>query len=189
MDTLRIRIPGATDSALRVELWNVVNEFTRKTDVWTETFDLPIVAGQTNYEFAPDNAANVNQLIQIVDNSNLAVKASMPTPGSLVLQLTPSSDATYTVTISLAISDITTRDDFPYLPEWIWDRYNELIINGVQGRMFLQIAKPYSNERLALLHTSRFADEMARARVEARREYTFSSQRWRFPQTYASRRR
>lgn len=189
MDTLRVRIPGATDAALQLELWAVVNEFTIKTNIWQQDISLTAVPGVTEYEIFPDGICDIVRLMGVVDANGLNIKASMPVPGTLELFDTPNQSATYTVTVALSASGASTRSDNPYIPDWIWTRYLDTFVDGVQGRMFSQIAKPYSNERLATFHMRKFLVGISRARNETNRENIYSAQRWRYPRSFAVRRR
>ena len=189
LDNLRIRVPGATDGALQLEVWNVVNDFLRRTNLWLQEVEMDITVGETVYDVTPDGVAEISRLMGVVDADNFAVQAFMQTPGIITLKNTPTATATYVATVACSISDVTDRSDYPVIPDWMWTRYIDAFADGVQGRMFSQIAKPYSNTNMAAYHTNRFNNAAARARVEGRRENVFSAQRWAYPSSFAVRRR
>jgi hypothetical protein len=188
MTTLRIRIPGSIDAALQDELFVVLEEFLNETNVWREAVELATIAGEVRYDLLAPVAGTINRLLSVVTQDGRAIRATMPVPGELVLASDVGASQLI-ANVAMTISGYGDRDGYPYVPEWIWSRYGTDFIDGVQARMFSQIAKPYSNERVAIYHMRKFNDAMARARVEAAHENTFGVQRWRFPQSFAVRRR
>ena len=188
MDNLRVRVPGSSDAALRLELFNVVLDFCSDTNIWQQDIDVLITPGVTEYELIPEGIAYINRLMSITDADGRSVNATMPIPGTLALSTAPNEAQTYTARVALTITDPVTRDDYPVLPDWIWSRHNQDFQDGVQAKMFSQIAKPYSNERMAIFHMRNWSDSKARARVEARHHFSNEVQRWRFPQTFNARR-
>lgn len=189
MNNLRIRVPGATDAALRLELFNVVDSFCSDTNVWKELIPVDIVADVKEYILTPTGISQIVRLFSVVNGSGLPIFATMPVPGDLLLRDTPNVATSAEATVSLTINDPVTRDEYPILPEWIWSRYSADFQDGVQAKMFSQIAKPYSNERMAIYHMRRFEGAVARARAEARKDFTYAAQRWMFPQSFAVRRK
>lgn len=189
MNNLRIRVPGATDAALKLELFNVIDEFCSDTNVWKEVIEVPITAGVKGYILTPTGISEIVRFMGLVNASGISITATMPVPGELLLRTTPSSATSAEATVSLTITDPVTRDEYPVLPDWIWARYSLEFQNGVMGKMFSQIAKPYSNERMAIYHMRKFEGAVSRARVEARHDFTYAAQRWMFPQAFAVRRK
>jgi len=101
----------------------------------------------------------------------------------LELAYLPNQAGTYTVTVALTVTDpVRVTDDFPILPDWMWDKHYACILDGVLSRMMSQPGKPYSSERLAIYHGRRFRNAIASARVEAMRSNKYRGQNWQFPQ-------
>lgn len=187
MDSLRIRLPGAVDSNIQNELFAALDEFLQKSNIWTEDVEFSVQAGVTTYTILPSGVATINRLMGVVDANQLPVAVSMAIPGEIVLVYEPTTTGTYTAQVSLTISDPTTRDGYPVLPDWILGQYGNDILDGVLGRMMSQIAKPYTNERMAIYHMQRFAGATSQAKVAAHHRNVYRGQNWRFPQTFARR--
>jgi len=187
MDNLRIRLPGAVDAAIQNELFATLDEFLQASNIWTEDVEFAVQAGQTTYEVMPSGVAAINRLMGVVDQNQLPVAVTMATPGEIVLVYEPTTVGTYTAQLSLTISDPTTRDGYPVLPDWILGFYANDFMDGVLGRMMSQIAKPYTNERMAIYHMRRFGGATSRAKVAAQHRNIYRGQNWRFPQTFARR--
>lgn len=185
MDNLRVRLPGAVDSALQMELFNTLNEFFVGSNIWRENLEIYISAGVTNYDLTPSGRAKVIRLMSVEDNNKFPVNAwiDLETQG-LMLAQSPSSSATYIAQVSLSVDDPTTTEGYPQFPDWVLNVYQTDIIDGVLARMMSQPAKPYSNTQLAIYHERRFSSAVAMARAEAQRKYVYGGQVWRFPQQF-----
>lgn len=184
MNNLRIALPGAIDDAIKLEVYNALNDFFQDSNIWTEDISIPVVAGQTSYVITPAETASITRLMGLVDGNQITVACSMDTPGTVVLWTTPSTSDTYTAKVSLTINDPLDGDNYPTFPYWVLNKYQNDIIDGVLGRMMAQPAKPYSNIQLAAFHTRAFRNAIANARQEANRRNIYRGQRWQFPQTF-----
>ena len=67
------------------------------------------------------------------------------------------------------------------LEDWMYERYANDWIEGVQYKMMSMIAKPWSNPAAASFHGKMFALAMSRAKVEGEKGLVFNTQNWRFP--------
>lgn len=196
MDNLRIKLPGALDSTIQLELFSALNDFFQQSSIWTE--NLTFVAQPTSdtylqnpdaytYEVVPTMGAIV-RLMSVVDSNNFSQAASMDTPGYIVLAYAPSTANTYTANVALTVTDPTTREGFPEFPAWILNKYGNEIMDGVLSRMMSQVAKPYSSPQMALFYGKKFQAGISRAYVESLHGNVYRGQNWRFPQTFARRR-
>lgn len=188
MDNLRIRLPGAVDDTIKLELFNVLKEFFDRSNCWYNDIEFAVTSGVKEYTITPLDLASPLRLIGVVDNNELALRAFYALPDQLTLDRAPNEDATYTARIALTVNDPVTREGYPDFPDWVLDKYMDGLIDGVLGRMMSQIAKPYTNERMGIYHMRRFRNVMAQAKVEAQHENVYRGQNWRFPQTFARRR-
>lgn len=185
MDNLRVRLPGAIDDALRLELFNVLNEFFLGSNIWREDIEIPVSAGTTNYDLTPSGNAKVIRLMSVMDSSKFPVSASIdPITRELALAQTPSSSANYIAQVALSVDDPINSEGYPQFPAWVLNLYQPSLIDGVLARMMSQPAKPYSNTQLAIYHERRFVNSIALARAEANRRYVYGGQVWRFPQQF-----
>lgn len=187
MDNLRIRCPGAIDSALQLEFFSVMNEFFQDSNCWTEDIEFAVTSGVTDYLITSTSVSTINRLIGVVNSQGLPQRVVMPVPGELELAWVPDQDDTFTARVALTVTDPVTRDGYPEFPDWVLTKYNTSIQDGVLGRMFSQVAKPYSNERMAIYHSRRFEQAKSFAKVEAMHQNVYRGQNWKFPQTFARR--
>lgn len=185
MDNLRVRLPGAVDDVIRLELFNVLNEFCRGSNIWRETIDVPISAGVTVYDLTPSGNSKIVRLINVLDGNDFPVTAAIDiTDYTLELFDTPNTSSTFYATVALTVDDPVNAEGYANFPSWILALYQTDIEDGVLARMMSQPAKPYSNTQLALFHQRRFTSATAVARAEAQRRYTYGGQVWRFPQSF-----
>lgn len=188
MDNLRISLPGAIDDALRMEVFNTLNDFFQGTNIWREDIEVEVAAGETHYEILPSGPANIVRLIGVIDHNKLPAKAVLDLiTGELALAEAPSQSATYTAQVVLTVNDPLDREGYPVFPMWVLNLYQNDIISGVLGRMMSQPAKPYSNVQLAVAHSRAFNSAIATARMEANRRFTYRAQAWQFPQGFSRR--
>lgn len=181
MDNARVHLPGAIDDALKLELFNTLNEFFSASRSWMDEIRVRARPDKTVYILATDEAGTPCSLVSLVNASNSPVAATMPMPGELRLRYAPSQEETYTATVALTTVDPEDHDGYPQMPEWTLTQYYDGVLAGLLSKMFLQPAKPYSNERLSVLYGRKFRAAIATAAGEARRQHLYGGQRWRFP--------
>lgn len=187
MDQLRIRLPGALDGTIQLELFSVMNEFFQTSNCWSEDIPMKVVPTRTTYEIVSTTPSSINRLFWVKTPSGVPVAATMPVPGTIELANPPSEEAVYTATVALTITDPVDREGYPEFPDWFLNKYSNDILDGVLGRMMSQFAKPYSQPQLAQYHMRRFVQAANRAGVEAIHGNVYRGQNWRFPQTFARR--
>lgn len=186
MNNLRIALPGAIDDAIKLEVYNALNDFFQGSNIWREDISVPVTAGVKEYTITSTGASNIVRLIGVLDNNSLHVNAWFDLETEkLVLELAPSTSATYTAHVALTVNDPVDAEGYPAdFPSWVLNLYMNDIVSGVLGRMMAQPAKPYSNAQLAAYHARNFQSAIAAARAEANRNFAYAAQRWRFPQTF-----
>jgi hypothetical protein len=196
MDNARVKLPGALDAALQMELFLVMKEFFDSTNIWEEeipfavtTTDLSRVTNPEafTYEIVPTDG-QIIRLISITDSGGFPQHGEMAVPGTIVLTYSPNEAGTYTATVSKSISDPVTRQGYPVFPAWVLDRYFDTILSGLLGQMMGQIAKPYSSPQMAQFHMRKFSVGVSRANNEHHHANVMGGQRWRFPQSFTTRR-
>lgn len=196
MDHARIRLPGALDTALQMELFAVMNEFFQSSNIWYEDIQFPVQPTNDTYLDNPDaytydvipDMGTITRLVGVVDSNGFAVRAYMPVLGQIILNFSPNVADTYTARVALTVTDPTTRDGYPEFPDWILEKYGNDILEGVLGRMMSQIAKPYTSAQGAQFHLRNFKQAVGQAKVEASHQNVYRGQNWRFPQTFNRRR-
>jgi len=190
MTEARLRLPGAIDDVMKIELFSALDEFLRRTHVWQESISIGVVTEKKIYEIDSNEwVATINELMYVQNKDAIVVNATMPVAGELYLFNYPPEDQTYVVRVSLALANATDDDGFPQMPAWIAIRYHEAFKDGLLGHMAMQPAKPYYNEKLTLYHMSRFRSAMNAAFADVKQQNTFDAQGWAFPRTFATSRR
>lgn len=196
MDNARVKLPGAIDDALRLELFSVLKDFFQDSNIWEE--DIPFDVTPTalsrvtnseafTYEIVPTGGM-ITRLVGVRDSGGYPVHATMATPGEIILTTSPNVAQTYTATVTKTVSDPVTRQGYPVFPGWVLERYFNEILDGLLGGMMSQIAKPYSSPQMAQYHMRKFGRGISRAGNEASHKNVMGAQAWRFPQTFTSRR-
>lgn len=192
MKNIRVRLPGATDDAIQLEWFNTMDEFFRGSNVWQEDIDMAVPAGDpagTIYYLTPTAPSLIDKLLwafQKPDDPNQyrgpqLLGVAMSVPGEVVLQMQPSEEVTYRVTVSLTVQDPVQRDGYIQFPAWVLARYRSVLMDGLLGKMYSQPGKPWTNTQLAVLHLRKFMAGTAQARVDMTRNNVYKQQPWRFP--------
>lgn len=192
MDTARVRLPGATDAAIQLELFTVVDDFLKETNAWMEDIDVLVRGGLPNgtvIELTATGPALINKLMWVTlrpdaNNSFTGVPVggyTMQTPGELLIHAMPSSDTWYRATVSKTVADPTQRDGYVTFPAWILQRHRDVILDGLLGKMMTQPNKPFTNQQTGVYHLRRFISGYSAARVEVQRNNAYRGQAWRFP--------
>lgn len=181
MDNARTHLPGALDGAMKLELFNVYDEFFQGSKSWTDEIEFTLRAGRTEADLVTSEPGVIEGLVWVLNSDRIPVAATMPIPGTLRVQTAPLEDLTLTATVSLTVVD-PTSNDYPQVPDWLLLKYGAGILDGLLSRMMAQPAKPYTNERMGIFHTRRFRNTIVRAKAEAEHQNLFSGQTWRFPQ-------
>lgn len=191
MNSARVRLVGATDEALQLELFNVMDDFFKGSNVWCEDIDIQIPGldpAGTIYQLTPVSPSLIDKLawvFEVPPSSSISrgaqIGADMSTPGELTLRLQPSSAKVYRVTVILTVQDPTTRAGYVTFPAWVLAKYRAVILDGLLGRMFSQPSKPWTNTQLSVFHMRKFTSKVASARVEWTRNNNYRQQAWRFP--------
>jgi hypothetical protein len=187
MDNCRIRLPGVVDDILKLELYSVLNDFFQNSNSWNEDITFTVTPEVLEYPITPSGVSKIVRLVGVVNSDESYVGAVMPESDTITLLISPNQTGVYTARVVLTISDPLTRDGYPEYPDWVLGSYLDEIIDGVLGRAMSQVAKPYSNERMAIYHTRRFRAGVARAKVEWQHKLVYRGQNWSFPQTFARR--
>jgi hypothetical protein len=179
------RLPGAVESAVKLEMFEAVNEFLADTSIWQEAIPFTTVANRTDYSLPAYNGQFL-RLISLENTDGTPYAATMNEPGTIVLATEPAGGEELTATVAMTIVDPTTDEDWPEFPEWIFTRYRGVIQEGLLMRMLTMPAKPFTNAQFALIHGARFRAGIGKARVDVQHGNLQRGQRWQFPQNFAT---
>lgn len=189
MSNARIYLPGALDDGLKLELFNVLNDFLQQSKFWREDIDYTANSTRTSYELAGTEEGAITELVANVDSNGNSVPATMDILGTLALKTAPSQTQVYTATVAYTVVDPTDANSYPQFPDGLLQKYGEGILAGLLGKMMSQPAKPWTNERMAIFNLRKFAGAVANARAAVRHKNLYGGQTWHFPKFAGGRQR
>lgn len=183
-----VRLPGASDAALKAELYDVLTEFFEDSRCWLESIQFNVVTDETTYQVVPTEGQIIG-LVGVLNSENTPQHALMPNLGTVILGNRPNvaeAPLYYYAIVSKTVVLPTGRDQLPVGPDWVLPRWHVGVLDGLVGRMMSHKDKPYSDEKRSGYHLKKFRNAVAQARVAALRQHTLGAQAWRFPQGFAS---
>lgn len=100
MNTLRVRVPGATDPMLQLEAFNTIDEFLRETNAWKYQTQFDLELGVTEYSLATPAGSVLVRIDGVSHNGQPVVNAAssviQSSTGILVPdQVFPDGDANF----------------------------------------------------------------------------------------------
>lgn len=102
MQTLKVHVPGVTDAMLQLEVFNVMDEFFRRTSAWRYVNEITLLADTLEYDFAVPPDAVVVRAMNVSHNGTGVPQAaspggvSMSSLGRIEPEMTfPDGDATF----------------------------------------------------------------------------------------------
>lgn len=188
LNTVQMRLTGVVYDAIKYELFPVADELLRESGLWTDDVSFNTTAGKTDYRIVVP-AGQTLRLQGVKDANGHDVWGTLEMPHVLNLRDAPQDTEKYCATVVLSVVDPVKRDAFPLMPEWIVQKYNGVLTDGVLGHLMSQSSKPYSDENKAVYHLKRFRNGVAQARRDALTGHTENNQAWSYPQQFAVRRK
>lgn len=184
INNARVQLPGAVDSGVQYELYNVLDELLSQSGVWWEDIPFECQPNLVDYSIVPVSGRIV-QLVYLhyADTAPdvAQIPSVMPEPGWLQWIRAPQEARDCIVRVSLTVLDPVTRSGFPQCPAWILERYHGTITSGLIYKLAAQQSKPWTNDDVAVLHGQKFRNEIGSARVDNLHSHVAGAQRWRFP--------
>ena len=191
MNQARVKLPGASDSGIRLELYDVCKEFLADSNAWREDISFQPVTTQQDYELTPVHAGQIIRLMGVWDDKLIPIPALMHEFGEVRLMPPPSATpATLPLWMARVVKNVTlptTREDVPIVPEQLLRVYSVHLLDGLLGKMMGQQAKSYSNSAMSMYHLKRFRTGIVIARTAAARDNLVGGQEWAFPRGWTSR--
>jgi len=195
---LLTQLPGALIGTLKLEIFNTVSTFCRKSNVWNETQSFNTRVDKQVYEMSaesPDAFITQLLLLETYDPADPNGVVTMPTqiaawfeePNQLKFKNMPTEVQRMRATFAVAPRPTDRMDQYPGIPETFWDTYHDVIMEGVLSRMMAHAAKPYSNERLGIFHGRRFESMSSMAKNDKYNGFVRGGQNWSFPSDTARR--
>lgn len=182
MQNARVRLPGALDNTITLELFNVLDEFCQETNAWQEVIPITTVADETTYEIeSREFRATIIRLLAVTMDG-LPFGAFMPDPETLVFQEPPSGEHEYKATVALTVLDpVNVNDGIPEVPDWFFTNYQKVLLDGLLSKMMSQPAKPYFSQGGFQYHGRLFRNGMTSVRNAVTQQNMYGAQAWRFP--------
>lgn len=196
---VKIHIPGVTDVVYQQILFQVLNDFMDRTNIWFEEVPIAVEPNKLKYTFELQHKGFPNRLMLLYDPSiNTPDKkwvqsgVSMLVPGIIDISYSPSTAATWNAVVAKVLNDPTDTENYPDIEAqdtWIIDKYGDGILYGVLGRLQSMPGKPFSNSKDGKGNWQVYIAERGKARTDAIKANVFGGQRWQFPQSFATVRR
>lgn len=190
LNQARIKLPGASDAGITAELYDVMREFFRDSNAWTEDIEFTPVAEQRDYHLTPLREGQIIRLVGVWDSKGIPVPAFMHEFGEVRLLHEPqAAQSQQTNLFARVIKNITLptgRDNMPIAPYWTLGVYNVDILDGLLGKMMGQQAKSFSNGTMSTYHLRRFRTAIQLARTAAIRQNSVGAQEWAYPRGWSA---
>jgi hypothetical protein len=180
----RIRLTGAVDDAIKLALFETVDEFLRETNVWKEAIPFITVAHAPDlvYDLVPTKGTILRLVGLNVTGQVRQISGVMQVPGELFLVTPFDSGVDITATVSLAPLDpVAVGSEWPDIDPWIYQRYYTALIDGLIMKMASQPDKPYTSDNLVVYHGKRFRNAIGVTRADIEKGNVGDGQAWRFP--------
>jgi len=183
LDNARVELPGVTDAMVSIGLFNALDEFCRRSDANRFNVQVPLTEGVQEYYITfPDTV--VIRIFEII-HPNMDTQGAWydPDDGKLTLPRAPDvNEAMEPVNINMSFAPkVGVTDIAEVMPELIWHRFYNTLIDGVISKCAAQIAKPWTHERKATYHGKRFRNGTMQAKAMAQVGFAPDSAGWRYP--------
>ncbi len=182
LNEVQFKCPGSTVNAIRLEIWNMLDDFCREGLAWRETIQVPVVAGQLTYSITPAGTEIVRAYS--IDHDSMDLSAALYEFGTLTLHNVPTaSDALSPMYVVVALAPAMTQgsDIENLVPTDMWSKFHRTFVKGTLGLMMAQAAKPYSNPQLAAFYWRGYLSDRDVARRGADTNEVPGAQLWSFP--------
>jgi hypothetical protein len=158
MNNLRVRLPGALDGAIQMEMFNVIDDMCRTVDFIFTVSQTNLVVNTSTYYVTPPVGTVPISFYKLAHETYPMTRAFVsPDEGSFTL-LDPvtAEHAATPVAIKMTFAPDPAAAPEQWVPEFFWGRGYAVILNGVLAAMMASPAKPYSNTQLALFHARKY---------------------------------
>jgi hypothetical protein len=177
-----VSLAGASDDELRVQLYDVLDEFFDGSNCWAETLDVMVIPDTLDYQVIP-LSGRILRLNVVIDQNGVPQSAIMPDIGTIHF-LYPSSQTQKMVAVVIKTVTDPLQCFPPFIPDWILPTHGRVIFAGVLGYMMMQPGMSYSNPQLGQFWLKKFGDGISKAYVASSKSNKIGVQPWAFPQSY-----
>jgi hypothetical protein len=191
------RTPGVSRTVATREFRLAAREFFSQSRAWRETLPpVAVVADQAEYTPVPTDPTN-SELLAVdavefngrplnklagrppgTDTTGISPWAWFsPEPGAVSVWPTPNQDQADGLRFHISLVPTITAT---VLPDWVFQRYYDALLDGTLGRLYAHPAKAYSNLTGAEYHLRRFRTSIQQASGDAKQGHN-NAQNWSFP--------
>jgi len=190
---LRVRLPGSTDDAIKLELRNAVREFAVRSGAFTWDLEVPLEEGVGEYELQlPFGSAVILYVYRVTvdgwpkplvqyDEPVLRPYSYAYGEDRSVLEISPIPLAADAGKIMKVVVSTTPIGEFENVDDTLSYIGFEYFLDGALGKLHSHMGKPYSNMVLAQYHLKRFNNGIAFGRDLVRRRYSMTETEFKFP--------
>jgi hypothetical protein len=182
VNEVQFKCPGSTVNAIRMEVWNVLDDFCREGLAWRETLSVPLTLSVLTYDLTTTDSTIVH--VFNIHHPTLDLQNSVYEWNQLQLYTPPkTADLASPVSVVAALAPaIDQGADLEHLvPDDMWTTYHRTFVKGVLGLMMSQAAKPYSNPQLAAVNWRGYLSDRDVARRSVATDGQPGAQLWAFP--------
>lgn len=190
------RTPGLHRGVATRELRLAMREFFMQSFCWRETLDpVAAVAAQEQYTATPSDPTNTEVFdIKGVEYVGVPLRVTterppgtLPTgtptwfyvlpPNAFKIWPVPSETVADALRVRVVLMPTITATT---VPDWVFQRFYDALLDGALGRLYAHPAKAYSNMVGAQYHLNRFRDAIGQASADAKTGFA-NAQNWCYP--------
>jgi hypothetical protein len=175
-------LPGVSSKQLRVQLFDVLDEFFNQSCSWRESIDLVVIPETLDYPITP-TSGRIVRLDEVTDQHNTPQQAVMPEIGVVHFLYPFSQIQTMTADVIKTVTDPFNCSP-PNVPEWLLPSYGLGILYGIVGHTMLHPGMSYSNPQMGNFYLQKFSDLTTQAYVSTNKMNKIGAQTWSFPQQF-----
>lgn len=179
-DNVQTMLPGVSVPGIKMALWNTIEEFAQRTLVLRRDFDWTMGPGTVEITFNPIDADTLTCAIVGVTGIN---NYRIDDPATLVDRGNTAVTRIGTVTVATKPSGFEAN-----MPEVLFGKWFETMLDGTLYRLYGQPAKPWSSTGLGAYHARRYRSGLVQARAAGLNRFG-EQNTWRFPPFASGRRR
>jgi hypothetical protein len=174
-DNVQLEVPAVTLAMVKVQAWNVIEEFYLRSTVERRDVYWQMGPGINTIDFNPFDES---WLVAWVLHFDGIYNGKIDPPSILRDTTFPVANTNRNGQAYLVLRPISLDINFPVM---LWVQWFDVLLAGVLSRLYLQLAKPFSSPQLGQLHGAQYRQGIKRARAYAESQYTDAPGRWRFP--------
>lgn len=182
MGQAQVILSGASKAELRVQLYEVLEDFFDNSNCWQEEIKFTVIPETQDYPLYP-LSGRILRLYYVIDQNTVPQVAIMPEIGKLHFLYPYTNSQPMTAMVIKTVTDPLCCHP-PHIPDWVLPVHGTSILHGLVAHMMLQPGQSYSNSQLANYHMQKYRDGWAHARVAMSKANTVGIQNWAFPQQF-----